>query len=1493
MNIERLKEIVRNSLVDGGGFSLSTSALESTQVNQVSNDFLPDNTLQLTSAVIQHPEPADNIIVNGRGVDVPFQDMAVELTFYLEGGDAAFKLTATGDASWTLAKGFPLFDDTVADQLRFAAADPDQKPTLFLCTHDTPDGLLHKGLSFKGVLDLKETVGFLASLAGRQFQPLSGPVVLKENGSKFYDIELVAPVSNEVDLSIASVKELSFKVGSRLDFNVAREDYYATPYIELGAAIPFNTKTGGQTQNHHIPISVQITDLNRDFRFKAELNDTIDATLDELTSLTNGLGMADVLPRDVEFSSILKLNEFFFDFNPTASPKVSLIGMGVQSAKPWRILHLEESNQDLAVQTVQLTFTLFDPFDAKQKAMTIAGELKIGKAGIIDIVMRYPGSLIQGYLKPGTTLNLAEVINLFRGSATNLPEMEIDDLELDVSPDGLTLSLELEGEMQIPDAPLGLERAGVLLQKNSSGVEFSFRGLFLVGDVAVSLLANRPGADAGWYFEGSTGPGKGIPIGALIEQLADKFGHITLPSAIADLIVENLRVSFDTGKKKFTFDCESKFRVDSTDVDITVALTVTDVDGKYVKDFAGTLQVGGFDFMLHFVQNAKSDFFVATYRPDVAGKTLEVKQLVESVSSDVAMYIPSGVAIKLKDIVFTFSKTGSDSIFLFGLDIGTSINLSNLPLIGQEFLSDKTLSVDDLRLLVASKGLTQHEVADFNSLIPASVTKLPGQAQGGNGAPSTDAATTAAIPQGVTVSARINVAGTSQALSMPVAPSAPAGAPPATTDASHTADDSASDNTKWFNLQKTLGPVYFDKVGVQYQDATLRFLLNASLSGAGLTISLDGLSVGSPLSSFSPRFNLHGLGIDFQGGAVEIGAALLRTEKKDQADQYDGAAVIKTPTLALSALGSYTTVEGHPSLFIYVFLNYPIGGPAFFYVTGLAAGFGYNRKLIAPAIDKVADFPLVQQALGTAAAPADRLGALEALRDYIPPAVGEVFLAIGVKFNTFKLIDSFALLTIQFGGHFVVNILGLSRAIVPTPEAGQSVTPLAEVQIAWKATFDPEEGFLGVDARLTANSYILSRDCHLVGGYAFYSWFSGEHAGDFVQTLGGYHPGFAVPAHYPVVPRLGFNWQVSGDLTIKGDAYYALTGSALMAGGHLEVTFDQGDLKAWLKLGADFLISWKPYHYDAEIYVDVGVSYTFEIDLLFGSVTVTISVDVGADLHLWGPDFSGTADIDISVISFSISFGADASQTPGAIDWNTFKQSFLPAENVCSISVKDGLLRKMEEGEAERWIINPKHFSLVVNTAIPFKSAQNDGKELVPADANTLFGIGSMDVKPEDLHSTITITIKRNSHPADDEFSYAPIKKRVPAGLWGQSRTPGLNGNTFIEDVPAGFELTPRKGPAPGETARIDLSKFKYASSYFPEDKGYPASTGYAYVWEAANSFAPSPDVEGRNAVRTSVENNSLRDSLLKALGVAVDVDVSANVAKDFLSAPKIGTFSG
>ena len=66
---------------------------------------------------------------------------------------------------------------------------------------------------------------------------------------------------------------------------------------------------------------------------------------------------------------------------------------------------------------------------------------------------------------------------------------------------------------------------------------------------------------------------------------------------------------------------------------------------------------------------------------------------------------------------------------------------------------------------------------------------------------------------------------------------------------------------------------------------------------------------------------------------------------------------------------------------------------------------------------------------------------------------------------------------------------------------------------------------------MSNDSYLFCRDARLTGGFAFYSWFKGEYAGDFVLSVGGYHPQFQ-RGHYPAVDRVG---ESKSDLEILSD----------------------------------------------------------------------------------------------------------------------------------------------------------------------------------------------------------------------------------------------------------------------------------------------------------------------------------------------------------------------
>ncbi len=513
----------------------------------------------------------------------------------------------------------------------------------------------------------------------------------------------------------------------------------------------------------------------------------------------------------------------------------------------------------------------------------------------------------------------------------------------------------------------------------------------------------------------------------------------------------------------------------------------------------------------------------------------------------------------------------------------------------------------------------------------------------------------------------------------------------------------AGETEIWFPIQKTFGPIHIGQVGVKWYNAekALELLLDGGVSLAGLNVFVDDLGVKIPIGSADDlstwKLGLKGLGVSYTGGGVRISGALLRDN--DAGTSYSGAVLVEVAGKTFTAIGSYSKDE-FTSMFVFVLLPITIGGPPYLFITGMAGGFGYNRGLTVPSVNDVPKFPLIEAARGSSQFSNDPLSALGQLGDAVPIKRGSYWIAGGIRFSSFELAKSTALAYILLDRGVEVGVLGITQMELPEGN------PLVNLELALKARFSTRDGVLSVEARLSDNSWLLDRDCRLTGGFAFYVWFDGQYQGDFVITVGGYHHKFAKPSHYPGVPRLGFNWRVSSKVTIKGESYFALTPSAVMAGGLLEAVYKSGNLKAWFKAWAHFLIAWKPFAYAIGFGISIGVSYRLRINLLFGSITKTFKVELGAEVEVWGPKFSGIATIKWWVIDFDVRFGANvAKDKKDAIGWDSFRDEFLPAnkKDIIGSDVISGTLvdekAKDDTGKVSPWILQPE-FTFGTSTVI-------------------------------------------------------------------------------------------------------------------------------------------------------------------------------------------------
>jgi hypothetical protein len=1441
--------------------------------------------------VLTHDATADGVKVRGTGASGAFAGMTVDIEFRALPDGTLVTAQATGDRRWTFTQAFPPLAHTIFDTLTF------DTPVLKLDSTAT-------AMTFTGtlIIDTRTALldvlmpGVTQAISG-QVTTVSGPPGLGFPTSTVPSIMLDGPEGQRIGLGLVELQELRYEIEASPVFDYDVVDWSVQGAITVTGAIPVNIGT----ERRDVYINTRILGWGEPLLFWGDFSELGDITLPDVARLFK----QDDLPVPFDLSSFpgeSPVQLTTVSMLVTTSPlSVGYVAFRLQTKKQWNIV-----DGQFTLDAIDLNFRIDSPARGPQVSGSLAGLIGIGENGTLEVTTGFDeqsagdqksrevtfGGSLRGDDGP---LSMREVYTQFTGDHNPpVPDLSVLKFYFGLKvpsgdrPTTYQAFLELVGDWKITD---GVELTEVMFSVQHDGATTAFTALaiFLIEGVGAKITADYDSApDKQWQFSGETGPGQQIAIGGLFQTLASRFkSRVTLPAPIAKLIIENIGVRIATGNRTLFLTCEAEFPLDDTaKADITLAIDTGTRTLTAVMKVAVQLEGGGTftpTFGLFFVGAQKSPqpdpgMFVAIYTHPAGEPVPPLKALVQALSPTAAQYVPDGLSVDLKDAFL--AKAGP--AYLFGADLKVTIDFTKLPLIGSR-LNLGVMGFDPLRLVAASAGLTPSQVTELTGLLATeSVGALPD----------------GALAAGFLFDGRLKLGTLEKPLVMPVAGQGAqkAPAPPAQPPAK---DTTTADNALWYKVQRSFGPIYIDRVGVAYlhppnQAAHLAVLLDASLTVAGLTLSLTGLQAGLDLSPGAlPSFDLAGAGLSYTQGPLQITGAFLKgtvVYNKQSYPAYGGEVVIKTASLTLGAIGSYMELPepAGPSLFVYAFLNYAIGGPAFFFVTGLAAGFGYNRRFIPPALDKLADFPLVAEATGTRKPEASLSGELAALNDALPPSPGDYFLTVGIHFTSFKMVDSFLLLVAAFGHRFELDLLGLATLVLPAADAqeGQGpVTPIAEVQLALRATLVPEDGTFSLAAQLTPSSFLLSRDCHLFGGLAFSAWFAKEHTGDFVLSVGGYHPHYTVPSHYPAVPRLGFSWKVSDQLQVSGGAYFALTPAALMAGGTLSATYTDDSLQAWFDASMDFLIGWQPFHYTADVHVAIGASYTFSF---FG--THTISAHVDANVHLEGPEFSGTAHIDLTVISFDITFGPGANP-PRAMDWGRFRAALLPpAAQVTTITLAGGaLVPGKDSGKNDNkdlGVIDPHALELRTESVIPSTAGRrgHEGADaaLPTGDAPRAFGVSPLGRR--DVTATHRIEITGAHGHVEDRFSFTPATKSLPYALWGGVLEPALTDPALTGPLLTGYVVRPLPPQEPPASPSLPAAVLQAA---------IPRYARHVIAWAPAARDQLSGDGDPARAAAitrglTAPGAAAIRAGIAGAVLKGTEISLDGLTAADFLQVPQV-----
>ena len=599
----------------------------------------------------------------------------------------------------------------------------------------------------------------------------------------------------------------------------------------------------------------------------------------------------------------------------------------------------------------------------------------------------------------------------------------------------------------------------------------------------------------------------------------------------------------------------------------------------------------------------------------------------------------------------------------------------------------------------------------------------------------------------------------------------------------------------WLAIQRGFGPLYIEQVGfgVSVQSDQLRsisLLLDGRVSLLGLTAAVDDLQltfvVASNASVFDPSrwaVDLAGLAFNADMGGLTLQGGLRKFGSGDTT-QYVGMLMGRFAVYGLSVFGGYgqgvQNGQRFASFFAFGAVNGPIGGPPAFFLTGIGGGLGINRKLLIPSdLSRFDQYPLVK-ALDPSAKPSDDpMAELIRLGEFFPMERGSFWFAAGVSFTSFALVDGVVVVSIQVGDGLEVALLGLARMALPRPQVA-----IVSIELGLVARFSSKEGVLWVQAQLTDNSWLLYPDVRLTGGFAFVTWFKGPNRGQFVLTIGGYHPRFR-RAGYPEVPRLGLNWRVGPFITIKGESYFALTSEAVMAGVRVEVSARFGPAWAQVIFGADGIVFFDPFHLEVDAYASIRAGVT--IDVWIGEITISISIS--ANIHIEGPKFHGRATFSVGPVDLEVEFG-DADQPPRPLlPWGDFVRKYLEeaapdtARVLAAIAGKGALPpgtgaggatdTAPADGSAAKPFEVYAEFEVTLTNAVPTRRVEL-GATVVDKLPSQAIGLAPMGLSGVDtaLHVELTRDLDGSAHIAKmrSEIHSAPA---FPLGVWGPVQDAG------------------------------------------------------------------------------------------------------------------------
>ncbi|EWZ34095.1 hypothetical protein BFJ63_vAg12653 [Fusarium oxysporum f. sp. narcissi] len=663
--------------------------------------------------------------------------------------------------------------------------------------------------------------------------------------------------------------------------------------------------------------------------------------------------------------------------------------------------------------------------------------------------------------------------------------------------------------------------------------------------------------------------------------------------------------------------------------------------------------------------------------------------------------------------------------------------------------------------------------------------------------------------------------------------------PPATGDSGEPA--AVQGDTVVAPLTKTSGPLSVRSISVKATSASrIVITIDGSVTLGPVGLALLGFAVGldfatvknpSQLMNAKPDFSLDGMAVVFDRAPVRLAGLFSRTAKQEGAE-YRGGIAITVGSWSAIAMGAYEELRTYKSLFAFGVIQGPLVEFGCAEIKGVAGGFGYNSHLTLSDVDHVTNFPLVAMNKGLAEPKGDIMLQLIELTSgpgmqCITPEKDSLWLAAGISIKALQVLDVLAVLALDPSSDPKFGLIAEATAIIPKGVDREKAFVVIELHLI--AVVDPGHGLLTVTGQLTPRSYILSPSCSVTSGFCIAYFFEGSgHEGDWVLSIGGYHPGFQVPAHYPPTPpRLGISWVYDNELSIRGEAYFAITPAACMGGGRLDAVFSTGRTKATFSAYTNFLMYFRPFHFQSEI----GVSVYASTVIGWRWFSVEIQVEISAMLELHGPPIAVVAHLHFWFLEISVRFGPDSPGVP-RLTTSQFLAMIKQAENDEEAARVEDHLFSIQRGEIandqnlvkkdpvlEEHVVRASQLQLNIQSRFPILDAACNNKPAAIQNFDSIF-ISPMQIASPVTTSTLKVIVTEtdtNNYPA---FSCTPIIKKIPSMMWKKYEgdiNPSSLGNSTNKTFAMGIMIEPEKSAPSNEgLAAYSVIKFSSESIFHP-----------------------------------------------------------------------------